>query len=152
MTRTEYAHATGLRGQMGGYLPQHWPDGFAPRLIDFDEPPVGAFPHSHTLTTAGDVHLVPAAGHSPGQMAVIVEDTPAQVFIAGDVSYTEQTLRDQLVDGVAPDPQAAAQTLARTLDYVQAQPTIYLPSHDPDSAARLAQGQIVSTTFEEIYA
>ena len=54
--------------------------------------------------------------------------------------------------GVAPDPQATAQTLARTLEFVQTQPTIYLPSHDPNSAARLTQGQIVNATFEEVYA
>ncbi len=141
VTRTEYTNASGWRGQLNGFLPQHWPAWFAPRLIDFNDTPVGAFPHSYTLTQ--DVQLVPAAGHTPGQLAVIVSEGALSILIAGDISYTQQTMLDQTIDGVSPNPGAAAKTLARTLTYTQVQPTVYLPSHDPEAAARLAARRVV---------
>ncbi|MBZ0301917.1 MAG: MBL fold metallo-hydrolase, partial [Anaerolineae bacterium] len=152
VTPAEYRAASGLNGRLSGYLPQRWPHWFLPTLVEFSDPAVGSFPNSFTLTRAGDVHLVPAAGHTPGQMAVILEEGPHRILIAGDISYTQQTMLDQVVDGVAPDPQAAAQTLARTLAYVQSHPTVYLPSHDPDSAVRLAHRQIIQTQHEEVFA
>ena len=148
VSRTEYESASGFGGRMSGYLPQHWPSWFAPQLVDFTDGAVGRFAHSHTLTDG--IHLVPTPGHAPGQLSIIVEDGPANVFIAGDVSYTQQYLLDQVVDGVSPDPQQAAQTMATTLAYVQSQPTVYLPSHDPDSARRLHQREIVPTNAQEM--
>lgn len=44
---------------------------------------------------------------------------------------------DGVVDGVAPDPAVAALTLKRIRKYLSERPTIYLPSHDPDSLRRL---------------
>jgi glyoxylase-like metal-dependent hydrolase (beta-lactamase superfamily II) len=48
-----------------------------------------------------------------------------------------------VVDGVSLNVQIARQSLQRILDYVQAMPTVYLPSHDPGSAKRLATQQFV---------
>ena len=47
------------------------------------------------------------------------------------------------VDGIAPDEAAARRTLERIRTYVGATPTVYLPSHDPESATRLVQRQVV---------
>lgn len=147
VTWTEYELASGWTGRLNGFLPHRWPDWFAPRLVDFTPAPVGPFPRSFTLTQAGDVHLVPTPGHTGGHMSVIVEDGNLSYFFAGDASYTERLMREQVVDGVTFDNQVAQQTLAHTLAYVQSQPTVYLPSHDPDAAARLAARQTVSTVF-----
>src|SRR6266699_152316 len=62
VSRTEYQAASGFRGQMRGYLPQHWPTWFVPHLIDFAPQPCGPFPGSYALTRAGDVHLVSVPG------------------------------------------------------------------------------------------
>jgi glyoxylase-like metal-dependent hydrolase (beta-lactamase superfamily II) len=104
---------------------------------------VGPFPESFTLTRAGDVHLVPTPGHTGGHLSVIIEREGVSYFFAGDASYTEQTMLDQVVDGVSLDNQIAQQTLQRTLNYARQTPTIYLPSHDPDSAERLTTGGVV---------
>jgi N-acyl homoserine lactone hydrolase len=45
---------------------------------------------------------------------------------------------EQAVDGVSPSERTAQRTLGRVLRYAEEVPTVYLPSHDPDSAARLA--------------
>lgn len=144
VARQEYALAAGFQGRVRGYLPNRWPAWFAPRLIDFEDKSFGPFPESYTLTEAGDVVLVPTIGHTGGHMSVILQDQDTSYFFAGDTSYTERLLLLQAVDGVAPDEQAARETLARILQYAQDVPTIYLPSHDPDSGARLMHRQTVA--------
>jgi glyoxylase-like metal-dependent hydrolase (beta-lactamase superfamily II) len=146
--RRELAAATGLGGKLRGYLPHRWPEWFAPRAVDFPGQPFGPFPASLPLTAAGDVRLVPTFGHSAGHLSVVVREEEHDLFLAGDASYTEQLMVDQAVDGVAPDEEAARTTLERVLGYVAERPTVYLPSHDPDSARRLSVRQVTSPGLE----
>jgi glyoxylase-like metal-dependent hydrolase (beta-lactamase superfamily II) len=139
----EYALARGVRGRLEGYLPQHWPAWFAPRPVAWRPDPVGPFPVSAALTRADDVRLVPTPGHTPGHLSVIVRDGNTSFFLAGDTSYSEPLLRVGVVDGVAPDVTAARRTLARINSYVEAIPTVYLPTHDPDAASRLTARQVI---------
>lgn len=67
-SRAEIEHASGLRGKLRGYLPQHWPRWFDPRPLDFDGPPFGPFASSEPLTEAGDVVLLRTPGHTPGHL------------------------------------------------------------------------------------
>jgi glyoxylase-like metal-dependent hydrolase (beta-lactamase superfamily II) len=145
VSRREYELASGIMGQVRGYLPQRWPKWFAPRLIDFEPEPLGPFPTSLALTEAGDVTLVPTPGHSGGHLSVIVQDQGTSLFFAGDTSYTEQLMLDRQIDGVAPDEMAARKSLDRIQRYFQLTPTVYLPSHDPRSADRLAKHQLVTS-------
>ncbi|MEJ2217186.1 MAG: N-acyl homoserine lactonase family protein [Gemmatimonadota bacterium] len=140
VSRTEYGAARGLRGKLRGYLPHRWPEWFAPRLVDFDNEPLGPFPRSLRLTRAGDVHLVPTPGHTAGHMSVIVNDGDRVLFLAGDTSYSEENLRRGIVDGVSSlggGEDAAARTLARIRALAEDVPLVYLPSHEPGAADRL---------------
>lgn len=141
LSRTEYDAAAGLAGQFRGALPQHWPDWFAPHLIQFENRPIGTFARSYHVTQAGDVLLVPTPGHTVGHMSVIVQEERGAVFLAGDTSYTEQLLLAGAIDGVSTDPGVARQTLHTIQQFGRATPTVYLPSHDPQSAARLVGRQ-----------
>jgi glyoxylase-like metal-dependent hydrolase (beta-lactamase superfamily II) len=143
MSRAEYDAAAGFRGQLIGYLPNHWPAWLAPRLIAFEPSAVGPFPCSQALTRAGDVLLVPTPGHTAGHLSVIVRDGDPAFFLAGDTSYTEQTLVENAVDGVSPDEHVARETQRQILAYARDVPMVYLPSHDPAAAARLAARQVV---------
>ena len=138
VSRTEYQAASGFQGQMRGYLPQHWPTWFAPQLIDFAPQPCGPFPSSYALTRADDVHLVPTPGHTSGHYSVIVQEEEHALFFAGDTSYTQQLLLEHAVDGVTRDVALYQQTSQQIRTYLQSVPTIYLPSHDPESVHRLA--------------
>jgi glyoxylase-like metal-dependent hydrolase (beta-lactamase superfamily II) len=89
------------------------------------------------LTSRGDVFVVPTPGHTPGHVSVIVEGQ-VSVFVAGDTSYTQDLLREDVVDGVSPDETVARQTMARIRGLAAERPIVYLPSHDPASAERLA--------------
>jgi glyoxylase-like metal-dependent hydrolase (beta-lactamase superfamily II) len=140
----ELAAARGLRGRLRGYLPQMWPRWLAPRTITFRSDPVGDFPASHPLTEAGDVLLVPTPGHTHGHLSVLVR-RPGRptVLLAGDASYTQQLMLEGAVDGVAIDERAAHDTLLRLQRFTRADPTVYLPAHDPASADRYRLEQTV---------
>jgi glyoxylase-like metal-dependent hydrolase (beta-lactamase superfamily II) len=145
VSRTEYTFASSFAGRMSGYLVQRWPSWFAPRLVDFASTPLGPFPQSFALTQAGDVTLIPTTGHSSGHLSVVVRDGDDTIFLAGDTSYTQQLMLEQAVDGVSPEEAAAIDTLERIKRFVLETPTVYLPSHDPDAAQRLATRIVVPT-------
>ena len=121
-------------------LNNRFPDWLEPRLVDFEFAPYGTFPESFTLTSAGDVRLVPTPGHTPGQMSVVIDDDgDRRVFLAGDASYSEELLLRRAIDGVSPDDETAKTTLERIRRFTEHAPTVYLPSHDPESAVRLRE-------------
>jgi len=66
------------------------------------------------------------------------------IFIAGDTSYTQDLLVQGVVDGVSPDEGVARRTNQRILALAREQPLVYLPSHDPESANRLARQTTVT--------
>jgi glyoxylase-like metal-dependent hydrolase (beta-lactamase superfamily II) len=121
---------------------QPLPEPFAPVELTFDGPAAGAFAHSHPLTAAADVLVVPAPGHTPGHSAVLVVEDDLHRLIAGDSSYDEAQLLDRHVDAVSPSATVARATMDVILRHAALHPTVYLPSHDPASAARLA-GDVV---------
>jgi glyoxylase-like metal-dependent hydrolase (beta-lactamase superfamily II) len=138
VSRREMEDASGLTGRMRGYLNNRFPDWFEPRPVDFQAEPFATFSESVCLTSAGDIRLVPTPGHTPGHLSVIVEDEEDTVFLAGDASYTEELMLRGVVDGVAPDEEAARETLVRTRRLADERELVYLPSHDPGSGGRLA--------------
>jgi N-acyl homoserine lactone hydrolase len=140
-SKVDYEYSRGFLGQLRGLLPQRWPDWFAPRLIDSGDRAFGPFASTTTLTAAGDVHLLPTPGHTPGHLSVALEDGDTVFFFAADASYTEQLMLDGVPDGVSPDPAVARATLARIQELARSRPTVYLPTHDPDAAGRLERGQ-----------
>jgi glyoxylase-like metal-dependent hydrolase (beta-lactamase superfamily II) len=143
VAREEFEATRGLAGRLSGYLPQHWPRGFSPRLVDFSLAPFGPFPASFAVPGLDGLTLVPTAGHTRGHLSVVVRDGAETTFIAGDASYTQALMLDGCVDGVAPDEQAARETLARIRQFASQAPTVYLPSHDPEAAARLSERRAV---------
>ena len=147
LSRAEYEVAKGFIGKLRGYLPHRWPEWFAPRLIDFATERVGPFPASFPLTRAGDVQIVPTPGHSAGHMSVVVSEGERVLFIAGDTSYSEANLVAGILDGVASlggGLAAAARALERIRAYARDRALVYLPSHDPESEARLRSRQTVT--------
>jgi N-acyl homoserine lactone hydrolase len=151
VAKAEYESARGVLGMLRGYLPHRWPAWFAPRVVEFGPDPVGAFPRSHGLTRAGDIHLVPTTGHSAGHLSVIVEEGDRAVFLAGDTTYTEAALVDGGVDGVSSmggGVDAAARSIGRVKEYARQVPLVYLPSHDPEAGERLESRRALYESLE----
>ena len=138
VSREEHRVATGPLGKAAGYLAHRWPSWFTPRLVDLEPEQFGPFPRSLPLTEARDVWLVGTEGHSSVHVSVVVLEAERSLFLAGDASYTEGLMLERVIDGVSPSGTAALRTLGRVLCYAGETPTVYLPSHDPASAERLA--------------
>jgi glyoxylase-like metal-dependent hydrolase (beta-lactamase superfamily II) len=152
VSRAELDYAAGFRGRLRGYPNKRWPAWFRPTLVDLPAVPFGPFPASMALTEAGDVTLVPVPGHSPGQLAVVVEDGDHAFFLAGDSSYTQDALLRGVVDGVGPDEAAERLTHQRIRAYAGQAPIVYLPAHDPETAARLAERRTIAAAPEKAIA
>ena len=150
VSRMELEYARGLRGRLRGYVNKPWPAWFSPSIVDLAPVPFGPFPASQSLTTAGDVTLVPVPGHTPGQLAVIVQDGDHSILLAGDSSYTQQAMLRGKVDGVGADERSELLTHRRIRAYAATTPTVYLAAHDPDSATRLNERRAVEVTQERV--
>jgi N-acyl homoserine lactone hydrolase len=138
VSRTELHDASGALGRARGYLPNRWPHWFSPTPIDLADGTLGPIRGTRPLTAAGDVMLVATPGHTPGHVSVAVDLHDRLVVLAGDASYTQQLMLDGIADGVTNDVRTARSTLAALRALAQSRPTVYLPSHDPDSVRRLA--------------
>jgi N-acyl homoserine lactone hydrolase len=152
VSRTELAYASGLPGRLRGYVNKPWPAWFNPTLVELAPVPFGPFPASRVLTAAGDVTLVPAPGHTPGQLAVVLEAGDHSIVFAGDSSYTEHAMLQGKVDGVGADEQSERLTHRRMRAYAATTPTVYLPAHDPDSATRLTERRTVPPSSQRVAA
>jgi N-acyl homoserine lactone hydrolase len=130
---------------MRGILHQPLPPGFAPEGFSFDGGPFGAFPRSHALSEDGRIVAVETPGHTPGHVSVIcVDDSGRHVMLAGDATDSLEQLHSVRADAIAPNPEEHVSTLRRILAHCAQHPTVFLPSHDPESPARLA-GEITVT-------
>ena len=66
--------------------------------------------------------------------------------MAGDTLYNERLMLAGQVDGVCADEDAARATLRAIRHLAMDRPTVYLPTHDPESAARLSRRALVEAT------
>jgi N-acyl homoserine lactone hydrolase len=136
VTRDELAAAAGLRGRLDGYLAHNWPGWFAPAELDLRRADA-VEPFTAGAVVADGIRAVATPGHTPGHVSVLVEDEPP-VVLAGDASYRLDLMLAGRIDGLAPDDTKARATLARMREYVERTGAVYLPTHDPESVARLA--------------
>jgi N-acyl homoserine lactone hydrolase len=142
VARGELRAASGWRGRMRGYLPHRWPSWFDPMPLDLAPEPVGPFAASRRLTRAGDVMVVATPGHTADHVSVVVQDAETTYFLAGDTSYDERRMLAGAIDGVSPNDGIAHATLEAIRQFSTTRPTVYLPTHDPESAARLADRRV----------
>jgi glyoxylase-like metal-dependent hydrolase (beta-lactamase superfamily II) len=134
----KYARAP-FSSVMRRVLRQPLPPGFAPEPFALDGGPFGAFPSSRALSSDGRIVAVGTPGHTPGHISVIcIDDEGRHVMLAGDATDTLEQLLARRADAIAPDTAVHVATLERILAHCAEHPTVYLPSHDPDSAERLS--------------
>jgi N-acyl homoserine lactone hydrolase len=142
----ELRTASGWAGRFRGYLPNRWPSWFDPKPLDFAPEAFGPFAAAKRLTKAGDVVAVATPGHTANHLSIIVEQDGTTFFLAGDTSYDERLMLAGQIDGVSADDEVASATLAAIKRFTQYRPTVYLPTHDPQSAIRLASHRPVASS------
>jgi N-acyl homoserine lactone hydrolase len=111
--------------------------GIAPASLALRNEPFGAFARSAALTEDGRVVAVAVPGHARGHIAVIVVQEDHHVLLAGDSAYSQEQLLDLQPDGVSPSARTAVQSMRTILEHGRRHPTVFLPSHDPNSTTRL---------------
>jgi N-acyl homoserine lactone hydrolase len=134
-------------------LRQPLPADFSPDPLKLDEGPFGAFSRSQALSEDGRIVAVETPGHTPGHISIIcIDDEGRHVMLAGDVTDTLEQLHAKRPDAVGPDPKAHVETLETILSHCAAHPTVYLPSHDPESAVRFLDSTVVELGAERLWA
>lgn len=147
IAKKEFENASGIKGILAGYLPHRWPKWLEPTLIDVPDSPYFSFNKSMPVTRDGKVMIVATPGHVEGHISVIVAIDGLHYFLAGDTSYNQKNLMDEVPDGVG--TKQSSETLNTILSFSKENPTIYLPSHDPLVPERMNNEEIISNYQEE---
>lgn len=122
VAHAEWKAAQGLGGRLRGYLPQRWPKGLRPRVINFAGPAIGPFPCSYDVASDGRLLFVPLPGHTRGHAALLVRDPSGRSYLcAGDAAQEAGDL---------------ARTAPRVAEWCRREHVVVLTSHD-HAVARL---------------
>jgi glyoxylase-like metal-dependent hydrolase (beta-lactamase superfamily II) len=141
-----YDLARGFRGMLRGFLPHRLPSWLSPTLIDLSNEGYGPFPKSLKMTEAGDIVLVPTSGHTEAHISVILKTADVKYFFAGDTSYNQDLMLRGKIDGVSVKTKDAYETIQNIQLLTATEPTVYLPSHDPESERRLINNEVAVPT------
>jgi glyoxylase-like metal-dependent hydrolase (beta-lactamase superfamily II) len=114
------------------------PTGVNFQPYELDGGPFGAFATSHPLSEDGRIVAVPTPGHTVGHVSVVcIDDDGRHVMLAGDATDNVEQLRALRPGAVDPKPAISVESMRTILAHAAQHPTVYLPSHDPESVARL---------------
>ncbi|MDE2422359.1 MAG: N-acyl homoserine lactonase family protein [Gammaproteobacteria bacterium] len=152
VTRENFLLANSFKGRIFGCLPQYFPRWLSPTLIDFTNEPYGPFDQSYPLTKDKSIVLVPTPGHMRGHMSVIVRSPDVTYVLAGDATYDQTFLLEELVDGVTYDVALSKSTLRQFKLLGHQEPTLLLPAHDLNVVERLNKELILPRTELEVVA
>lgn len=139
VSQTEWRAASSRMGRVAQRLSRApLPAGVDFRPFALNDGPFGTFAASRRLTDDGRVLAVSTPGHTPGHTSVVaIDDDGRHVLLAGDATDSLEQLRSRRPDAIAPNPRLLVQTIDRILAHGRQHPTVYIPTHDPDSPARL---------------
>jgi len=126
-----------------GNLPTTYPSWFNPTLANFSKDRVDIFDSAYALTNSEDLLLVPTPGHTHHHCSVLFRTDEEHILFAGDTSYKHQQLLDNVFGGSNVDFVQSQETYNHILGYSKRYPLIYLPSHDENSASRLADKEYI---------
>ena len=128
-----------MRG-LAGAVPRNWPRWFDPEPLEFFGPAVGPFARSAPLTRDGSIFAVEAPGHITGHVVIVARSEDLTYVLAGDLTYRQYLLMDDVVDGMTENPALSLASQRAMKQFAQNEPTVLLPAHDPEAVSRLADG------------
>jgi N-acyl homoserine lactone hydrolase len=118
-------------------LPTLYPKDFAPRRPSFTSFNKTGLNFGLPVTKAKDLFMVATPGHTKGHASVLAETKELSYLLAGDVTYDEQQLYQEISAGAHQNFALARQTFKSIKQYAAQQRTVYLPSHDPLAIDRI---------------
>ncbi len=125
-----------------GAVPCTFPSWLNPTLVTYSEDDTPVFGRSYEI--AEGLRIVPTPGHTPGHQSVLLDGSDKTYFFAGDTSFDTPQMLNDGVAGIVAQPGESRSTTATIRAYAEAVPTVYLPSHDADTARRLVEGETVT--------
>lgn len=133
-----------FQATLQGCAPQHWPEDFNPKMIEFTDEPLGPWKQSGKISADGKVVAVHTPGHVPGHISLVVygdndDGTRTTYFLPGDATYGVDLLDKEEPDGINDDPMTALQSLRLIKEFARQTDVVVLPSHDANVESLLRE-------------
>ncbi|KAF5000078.1 hypothetical protein FDECE_11298 [Fusarium decemcellulare] len=131
-----------------GCAPNHWPKDFSPKMLQFEDKPVGPWTESASVTEDGQIIAVQTPGHVPGHVSLLVTEGSGDssmnttYLLTGDATYSLELLEKEEPDGINNDPQTAFKSLQLIKEFARQRDVVVIPSHDPNSSEILRSKKI----------
>ena len=90
-----------------------------------------------------NIFMLPAYGHTKGNSIVVAECEGLHYMFHGDVTYTDEALRQNALSLVFEDKELAKQTLNNVREFVKENKTVYLSTHTPEALVALKEKKIM---------
>lgn len=109
--------------------------------VDFNDGQYKNFEKSEVISE--NVLFVPAYGHTTGNSLVLANAGDKHYMIHGDITYTDEALRQNQLSVVFEDKDLAIETLNKVRTFIKENDTVYLSTHTPEGLASLQNDTIM---------
>ncbi|KAM5353220.1 hypothetical protein ACJZ2D_016885 [Fusarium nematophilum] len=131
-----------------GCTPNHWPEGFKPKTLQFSNGALGPWPRHALVTGDGQIVAVQTPGHVPGHVSILAtgndnhSSAMTTYLLTGDATYSLQLLENEEPDGINNDPLTAFKSLQLIKEFARQQDVVVVPSHDINAPEILQEKRI----------
>jgi N-acyl homoserine lactone hydrolase len=109
--------------------------------VTFDDGAYKNFEASQKI--AENIVMLPAHGHTKGNSILVVEEEGLNYMFHGDITYTDEALRQSKLSVVFEDIELAKVSLDKVRTFVQENDTVYLSTHTPEGVSSLEEKKIM---------
>lgn len=127
-----------------GALPKTKDGSWNPTFVDLNE----NFGPFKAKRLAEGLWLVDTPGHTFGHCSVVLETEEGLVFLAGDASYNQDQLENNVFSAGVADLSAAKKSYEDIKKLAKEKPLVYLPSHDAEVINRLRAKEYLGQSIE----
>lgn len=103
--------------------------------VNFDDGKYKNFEMSQKISE--NIVMLPAYGHTKGNSIAVAEVDGLYYMFHGDVTYTDEALRKNMLSVVFEDIELAKETLNKVREFVKENDTVYLSTHTPEALESL---------------
>lgn len=117
-------------------LPSLYPNWFEPKTLQLRSSN-HTFSNSISLVESKEIELVHTPGHTMGHTSILVKTNELHYLLAGDVTYDQFQLENNILSGAHQSFKSAKNTFTTIKTYASKNKLVYLPSHDINALDRL---------------
>lgn len=125
-------------------LPSLYPDWFTPTTQSLQASSNLPFEQSTPLVSSKEILMVHTPGHTMGHCSVLLKTDDMDYLLAGDVTYNQQQLKNNVNAGAHQSFSWSARSFKAIKKYAHQQKLVYLPSHDLQALDRLEQDDFLT--------